>query len=102
MLETYKGILPPKGKTRLPMAVTVNNQMPIGKGTGSSAAARLAGIALAVHFGDLGWSAKRLMEEAARREGHADNVAACWLGGFAVSQGQRLPPSNTQTGWHPT
>jgi homoserine kinase len=101
ILETYKDILSSEGKTPLPLAVTVNNQMPIGKGTGSSAAARLAGIALAVHFGDLGWSAKRLMEEAARREGHADNVAACWLGGFAVSQWQKIPPSHTQNGGPP-
>src|SRR5260370_8486329 len=41
------------------------------------------------------------MEEAARREGHADNVAACWLGGFAVSQWQKMPPSHTQNGGPP-
>ena len=91
MLETYKEMVHAEGKTPLALALKVSNQIPIGKGTGSSAAARLAGIALAMHFGDLQWSAERVMEEAARREGHADNVAACWLGGFAVSQWQKAP-----------
>jgi len=91
VLETYKEMVHAEGKTPLALALKVSNQIPIGKGTGSSAAARLAGIALAMHFGDLQWSAERVMEEAARREGHADNVAACWLGGFAVSQWQKAP-----------
>ncbi len=91
VLETYKEVVQAEGKTPLALALKVSNQIPIGKGTGSSAAARLAGIALAMHFGDLQWSAERAMEEAARREGHADNVAACWLGGFAVSQWQKMP-----------
>ncbi|MGH9589086.1 MAG: homoserine kinase, partial [Terracidiphilus sp.] len=61
-------------------------------GCGSSAAARLAAIALAVHFGQLGWSAERIIDEAHRLEGHPDNVAACWLGGLAVAawDGQRV------------
>ena len=91
VLEIYKEVIQAEGKTPLALALKVSNQIPIGKGTGSSAAARLAGIALAIHFGDLQWSAERIMEEAARREGHADNVAACWLGGFAVSQWQKAP-----------
>jgi len=98
ILETYKDVLQTEGKTPLALALKVNNQMPIGKGTGSSAAARLAGIALAVHFGDLRWSAERIMEEAAKREGHADNVAACWLGGFAVSQWQKSQSQNQNGG----
>src|SRR5260370_39901834 len=76
ILETYKDILSSEGKTPLPLAVTVNNQMPIGKGTGSSAAARLSGIALAVDFVGLGWPAHRLMEQASRPEGHPHNLAA--------------------------
>jgi homoserine kinase len=103
VIETYKEVLQSEGKTPLPLALSVKNQIPIGKGTGSSAAARLAGIALAMHFGDLRWSSERVMEEAARREGHADNIAACWLGGFAVSQWQKaqaqtpngIPPSGS-------
>jgi homoserine kinase len=46
---------------------------------------RLAGLALANHFGGLGWSRERILNEASRLEGHPDNAAACWLGGFTVA-----------------
>ncbi len=54
-------------------------------GCGSSAAALLAGVALADHFGGLALGSDGILLEATRREGHPDNVAACWLGGFTVS-----------------
>jgi homoserine kinase len=40
---------------------------------------------LANHFGGLGWSQRACIEEATRREGHPDNVAACALGYVTVS-----------------
>ena len=58
------------------------NGIPLGMGCGSSAAGRLAAVALAVHFGQLGWSDERILEEASTLEGHPDNAAACWLGGY--------------------
>jgi homoserine kinase len=84
ILETYRDVLESQGRTPHPLALTISNDMPIGKGTGSSAAARLAAIAMAVHFGGLKWKDDRVMAEAARREKHVDNVAACWLGGVAL------------------
>jgi len=56
---------------------------------------------MAVHFGQLGWSAEQILEEASVMEGHPDNAAACWLGGFvaAACQGRTVyaarvsPPS---------
>jgi homoserine kinase len=69
-----------------PLALNINNEFPIGKGCGSSAAARLAGIALAVHFGRLKWSSSRIVGEASRREHHPDNAAACWMGGITVAR----------------
>ena len=79
----------------------MNNGIPLGMGCGSSAAGRLAAIALAVHFGQLGWSTERILDEAYLLEGHPDNVAACWLGGFvaaacegqAVRVAQVVPPA---------
>jgi homoserine kinase len=69
----------------LPLALRIENEIPIGKGCGSSAAARLAGIALALHFGRLKWNDREIIAEASRREHHPDNAAACWLGGLAVA-----------------
>jgi homoserine kinase len=54
-------------------------------GCGSSAAALVAGVMLANHFGELGWSREQVLAEASRREGHPDNVAACVLGGMTAS-----------------
>ncbi|HEX7958903.1 MAG TPA: homoserine kinase [Terriglobales bacterium] len=89
ILETYREILESQGRAVVPLALALENEIPIGKGCGSSAAARLAGAALASYFGDLGWSDRQMLEEAARREGHADNAAACSLGGLIVVQSQR-------------
>lgn len=84
ILETYKEILELEGTRIKPLALRIRNEIPIGKGCGSSAAARLAGIALAVHFGDLSWNDRQIIEEACKREQHPDNAVACWMGGFTL------------------
>jgi homoserine kinase len=92
ILEIYKSLLKTNGRPVIPLAIQTNNEIPLGMGCGSSAAGRLAAIALAVHFGRLGWSSERILEEAAALEGHPDNAAACWLGGFvaAACEGRRV------------
>jgi homoserine kinase len=86
ILTTYREVLQAEGKPVQPLALDIENQIPIGKGCGSSASARLAGIALAVHFGKLRWTDSRIVGEASRREHHPDNAAACWMGGLAVAR----------------
>jgi len=86
ILTTYREVLHQEGSPVQPLALHIDNQIPIGKGCGSSAAARLAGIALAVHFGGLRWSDNRIVGEASRREHHPDNAASCWMGGLAVAR----------------
>jgi len=86
ILTTYREVLQAEGKPVVPLALQIQNQIPIGKGCGSSAAARLAGIALAVHFGKLRWSDSRIVGEASRREHHPDNASACWMGGLTVAK----------------
>ena len=45
-----------------------------------------SGIALAVHFGRLLWTDEQIVGEASRREHHADNASACWMGGLTVAR----------------
>ncbi len=85
LLYTYKKMLEKCGAKEIPLALEVRNGIPLGMGCGSSAATRLAGVALASHFGRLGWDRSRILTEASRLEGHPDNTAACWLGGFTVA-----------------
>ena len=86
LLKTYQDTVRTyAGREASPLALTMRNGIPLGMGCGSSAASRLAGVALAAHFGALDWSRARILDEACRLEGHPDNAAACWLGGFVVS-----------------
>lgn len=85
ILETYRSVLQAAGKPVTPLHLTVENEIPLGMGCGSSAAARLAGIALARHFGELAMDDEAVVAEGSRREGHPDNIAACWYGGFTIS-----------------
>ena len=86
ILKTYCEVLRAESKPITALALRIENQIPIGKGCGSSAAARLAGIALAAHYGNLRWSDSRIIGEASRREHHPDNAAACWTGGLAIAR----------------
>jgi len=86
ILNTYREVLAAAGQPIMPLSLRIANDIPIGKGCGSSAAARLAGIALAVHFGRLRWTDAHIVGEASRREHHPDNVSACWMGGLTVAR----------------
>jgi len=92
ILETYKNLLRENRREPVPLALRIANAIPLGMGCGSSAAARLAAIALANHFGSLDWDTDRILEVAYALEGHPDNVAACWLGGFiaAITEGKQI------------
>jgi homoserine kinase len=85
ILDTYRSVLREAEVKIVPLRVTIHNEIPLGMGCGSSAAALLAGVALADHFGNLGLGDAGIVAEASWREGHPDNVAACWYGGFTVS-----------------
>jgi homoserine kinase len=85
ILGIYQRILAGNQRPIVPLAIRMANDIPLGMGCGSSAAGRLAAIALAVHFGHLDWTGDHILEEASALEGHPDNAAACWLGGFVTA-----------------
>ena len=92
ILDTYRDVVRTVGGEPPAIHLLLHNEIPLGMGCGSSAAALLAGVVLADHFGGLGMSDEQIVAEASRIEGHPDNVAACWCGGFTVSaqEGERI------------
>ena len=85
ILDTYSRVLNEQGARVQPLAIKMRNDIPLGMGCGSSAAGRLAAIAMAARFGDLEWDGDRILEEACALEGHPDNASACWHGGFVAA-----------------
>ena len=70
------------------LRLSCRNRIPHARGLGSSSAAIVAGVVLArglVAGGALLASDDALLELAADLEGHPDNVAPAFLGGFVVS-----------------
>ena len=79
-------------------ALAGENRIPLARGLGSSAAATVAGLALADALLGLSSSTTDLVGLAARLERHPDNVAAAVLGGFTIAYGEgvvRLEPADT-------
>ncbi len=70
----------------------INNQIPVGVGLGSSAAAIVGAIAAAHWLTERALYDDELVSLATEIEGHPDNVAAAWHGGFtvAVQEGQHV------------
>ncbi len=85
ILSTYTSVLATANQPATPLFLQLHNEIPLGMGCGSSASALLAGVLLANHFGNLNWTSQQILEEACGREGHPDNVAACFLGGMTAS-----------------
>jgi homoserine kinase len=85
ILTTYVDVLATAGVMAPRLHLQLQNEIPLGMGCGSSASALLAGVLLANHFGNLGLTSQQILGEACRREGHPDNVAACYLGGMTAS-----------------
>lgn len=73
------------GRPLPPVELLIQNNIPIGKGLGSSAAALVAGVVLADEVLGLNWDRHKILDEAARIEGHPDNVSACVLGSIVAS-----------------
>ena len=73
-----------------------HNEIPFGRGLGSSGAAVIAGVLLGDAIGRLGLSRERMLDFALMVERHPDNVTAALVGGFVGSYLRELDPSATQ------
>ena len=80
MRETLAGW----GKTR-GFELEIENQIPVGAGVGSSAAAIVGALVASHRLADRNLFDEEIVSSAAHREGHPDNVAAAWHGGFSVA-----------------
>ncbi len=78
-LYTRAGIAPPTG-----ISVEYRGDIPVGRGLGLSAAARVAGVVAANALTDGGHPPETLLSLAVQLEGHADNAAPALLGGFQI------------------
>jgi homoserine kinase len=73
------------GRTDVGGHVAVTSDIPVGRGLGSSAAAAVAGLALAHAIaGERTLNHAALLQKAERLEGHPDNAAPALLGGLAA------------------
>jgi len=70
----------------------IDNQIPVGVGLGSSAAAIVGSLAACHWLADTTLFDEQLISLATKLEGHPDNVAAAWHGGFTISlqHGERV------------
>ncbi len=85
ILATGRQVAAAQGLRLPPIELEIDNEIPVGKGFGSSAAALVVGVVLADRMLALGWDEHRLLDEAARIEGHPDNVAAAVLGSVTTA-----------------
>ncbi len=85
IIETYLKAVEEAWVDAPALRLKLHNEIPLGMGCGSSAAAILAGTVLMSHFSGLNLDDARVVTAASHTEGHPDNVAACWCGGFTVS-----------------
>lgn len=68
-----------------PLAVELENDIPLGAGLGSSAAAYAIGVAIGAQLVDLRPDDDVLALAVAELEGHPDNALAAWYGGAIVA-----------------
>jgi homoserine kinase len=88
IVDSYRRIARDVGADFPALRLKIHNEIPLGMGCGSSAAAICAAVALADHFGPvigMKHGDAACVGQATVIEGHPDNVAACWHGGFTVS-----------------
>ncbi len=67
-----------------PLEMRMTSDIPMTRGLGSSSTAIVAGIEVANHWANKGWTLEEKINQANRLEGHPDNVAPCLAGGLVI------------------
>ena len=90
--KSFRRVFDGIGKCVPPVRIICENEIPLGRGLGSSAAAVAGGLLAGSTFSGANLSRERLLELAAEIEGHPDNAAAAVMGGcrIVVSDGDRF------------
>lgn len=78
------------------VSIQVSNEIPFGRGLGSSGAAVIAGVILGSELGQLQLSPSRMLDFALMVERHPDNVTAALVGGFVGSYLRELDAAATE------
>lgn len=78
------------------LTIHAHNEIPFGRGLGSSGAAVIAGVLLGDALGQLNLSVSRKLDFALMVERHPDNVTAALVGGFVGSYLRELDDAATQ------
>ena len=79
------------------LSIHVHNEIPFGRGLGSSGAAVVAGVLLGNEIGRLDLPIRRMLDFALMVERHPDNVTAAFVGGFVGSYLRELDKVATET-----
>jgi len=74
-----------------PLELEVDNQVPLARGVGSSAAAYVSGVAAAMRAVGDEATPDRVFRVAADMEGHADQAAAAVYGGLVLAPAEGMP-----------
>jgi homoserine kinase len=78
------------------LVIHVHNEIPFGRGLGSSGAAVIAGVLLGDQLGSLSLPTARKLDFALMVERHPDNVTAALIGGFVGSYLRELSREATE------
>lgn len=78
------------------LSIHAHNEIPFGRGLGSSGAAVIAGVLLGNTLGQLHLPTERLLDFALMVERHPDNVTAALVGGFVGSYLKELDEQDSE------
>ncbi len=102
IFSTLKLVFDRMGKTLPPLRITCHNNIPHGRGMGSSGAAVTGGIMLAAGLlqPEIVLTEQQLLDFATEIEGHPDNVAPALFGGLTIAWKDEAGPHHKKLSVH--